>query len=79
VSRAGRSTRLRQAFVDRPGHIPSTPETVAALGRLDDRRRAGRWPEDVLADLRRRGAGGDCSFADLTPPPMLRPHRAVRP
>jgi pimeloyl-ACP methyl ester carboxylesterase len=79
VSRAGRSTRLRQAFVDRPGHIPSTTETVAALGLLDDRLRDGRWPEDVLADLRRRGAGGDCSFADLTPPPMLRPHRAVRP
>lgn len=80
VAGAGRADLLRQAFADRPGHSPSTEETVAAVGLLADRIGSGRWPDDTLADLRRRvvDAGGYDSFAGLRPPAMLRPDRIVR-
>lgn len=80
VGSAGRSGLLRQAFTDRPGHSPSPAEAVAAVGLLTDRIRSGQWPDDPVADLRRRVAehGGDGAFVDVRPAGMLRPDRPAR-
>lgn len=65
VERAGRSDRLRQVVIDRPGHLPAAGEILAALDELRSRVASGAWSD--------RAAVGS---AELPVAPFLRPDPA---
>jgi hypothetical protein len=70
VEAAGHTDQLRQFFVDRPGHVPSDGEIIAALDVLVSRIRTGTWPEVDASS-----AENDVRFISMVPPVFLRPDR----
>ncbi len=77
VRDAGRSSLLRQTFVNRAGHcVFAVSELVAAVQTVEQRAATGRWPETSAAAMNRRASALNLDaplFVDAAPPEFLRP------
>ena len=75
VRRAGASSLLRQAYVDRWGHCTFTPaEIVASVEALRHRVETGRWDSVAQAQALQASASalglGDAAFVHYEPPAL---------
>lgn len=83
VREAGRSSLLRQTFVNRAGHcVFAVSELVAAVQTVEQRAATGRWQETSAAAMNRRASALNLDaplFVDAAPPKFLRPCTSREP
>ncbi|MFI9175502.1 alpha/beta hydrolase family protein [Streptomyces lincolnensis] len=84
VTAAGRTSLLRQAYVENAGHCTFSPaEQVATVHTLEDRLTAGRWVGTDPGSLNSRAAAADpttpARYAAYRPAPYPRPYDLAHP
>ncbi|WLW53067.1 alpha/beta hydrolase family protein [Streptomyces sp. YU58] len=84
VTAAGRTSLLRQAYVENAGHCTFSPaEQLAAVHTLEDRLTAGRWVGTDPGSLNSRATAADPTtptrYVSYRPAPYPRPYDLAHP